>query len=320
MRHAVDVGEGVAFVTQTTGDQLGGGGHQLAREHLARLNQQQRLDLIFRDLEVTAQLHFADIVFFAFIHVDGDVDAFLVRRDRYLGRGDIHVDIAAIEVVGAQTLEVTRQFFTRVLVVVLEERQPVRGFEFEQVNQVGLREYRVAHHVDVLDRGNRAFVDVDLQGNAVTRLGHHFGVYRRRIAALGNILALQFVTHAFKGGTLEDFTFGQARLLQTFHQVISRDRLVAVNGDAGDGGAFDNRDNKHIAITTQLDILKETGFEQRTSGIHQTAVIRYFTHVQRQRAKHATGGNPLEAVDTDIRDSEGLGVNFGDHQYGENRS
>ena len=52
----------------------------------------------------------------------------------------------------------------------------------------------------------------------------------------------------------------------------------------------------------------------------KTPIIGLFTHVQRQRAKHAAGGNPLQTVDTDIGDSEGLGVNFGDHQYGKNRS
>ena len=190
----------------------------------------------------------------------------------------------------------------------------------QQVNEVFFREDGIAHHVDVLDSRNRAFVDVDLQGDPVARFGHDFSVDRRRVTTLGNILTLQFVTYTLKGGTLEDFTFGKTRLFKTFHQVISGNSLVSVNGDARNGRTFDNRNDEHIAITTQLDILKETGFEQRTSGFHQPAVIRYLTHVQRQRAKHATSGNPLQPVDTNIRDSEGLGVNFGDHQYGENRS
>src|SRR3546814_20601632 len=50
LRHAVDVGEGITFVTQAPGDQFGRGGHQLAREHLALLHQQQRCDLVFREI------------------------------------------------------------------------------------------------------------------------------------------------------------------------------------------------------------------------------------------------------------------------------
>ena len=65
---------------------------------------------------------------------------------------------------------------------------------------------------------------------------------------------------------------------------------------------------------------EKPGFEQRTSGFHQATIIRLFPDVQRQGTKDATRGNPLEAVDANIGDGEGLGVNFGDHQYGENRS
>ncbi len=245
---------------------------------------------------------------------------FLVRGDGNLGRSDIHVDIATVQVVGAQTLQVTGQLFTRILVIVLEERQPVGGLEFEQIDQVVIRENRVAHHVDVLDSGNGAFVDVDLQRHAVTRLRHHFGIDGRRVTTLSDVLTLEFVTHTFERGTLEDLAFGQTGLFETLHQVLSRDRLVTFDLDTGDGRTLDNRDDQDVAIAAQLDILKEPGFEQRTSGFHQATIIRLFTDVQRQGTKDATRGDPLEAIDANIRDSEGLGVNFGDHQYGENRS
>lgn len=77
LRHAVDVGEGVAIVTQATGNQLGSGGHQLAREHLPFLYQQQRLDLVFRHFQVTAELDVTNAVLLAFVDIDGDVDVFL---------------------------------------------------------------------------------------------------------------------------------------------------------------------------------------------------------------------------------------------------
>ncbi|MCY1444033.1 hypothetical protein D9M71_604810 [compost metagenome] len=84
----------------------------------------------------------------------------------------------------------------------------------------------------MLDGSNGAFVDLDLEGNAVTRLWHHFGFHSGRIATLGNILALQFVSHALEGRALEDFTFGEAGLLQAFHQVFGGDRLVTLDLDA----------------------------------------------------------------------------------------
>src|SRR5689334_9069072 len=104
LRHAVRVSEGVTLVTQAAGNQFGGGGHQLAREHLSFLHQQQGLDLVFRDFQVAAELDVTNGVFLAFVDVDGDVDVFLVRRNGYLGRSDIHVDIATVQVVGTQAL------------------------------------------------------------------------------------------------------------------------------------------------------------------------------------------------------------------------
>ncbi len=49
------------------------------------------------------------------------------------------------------------------------------------------------------------------------------------------------------------------------------------------------------------------------------AIIDLLTDIERQRAEHAAGGNPLQAIDAYIGDGEGLGVNFGDHQCGQYR-
>ncbi|MCY1176362.1 hypothetical protein D9M73_166290 [compost metagenome] len=228
----------------------------------------------------------------------------LVRRDGHLGGGDVHVDVAAVQVVGTQALQVTGQLFTGVLVVVLEERQPVGGLEFEQVDQVFVREDRVAHHVDVLDSRNGAFVDVDLQADAVTRLRHHFGVDGSRVATLGDVLTLQLVTHTFEGGTLEDLAFGQARLFQALHQVFGADRLVAFNLDARHRRALDHVDDEHIAIAAQLNVLEEPGLEQGTRRVHQAAVVGLVANVQRQGTEHTASGNPLQAVDANVGDPE----------------
>ena len=172
----------------------------------------------------------------------------------------------------------------------------------------------------MLDGSDGAFVDLDFQTYAVARLRHHLGVDLGRVAALGHVLALQLVAHTFEGGTLEDFTFGQTRLLQTLHQVFGADGLVAFDLDARDGRTLDHGDDQDVAVATQLDVLEEAGLEQRTGGIHQAPIIGLVPNVQWQGAEHAARGNPLQTIDTNIGDGEGLGVNFSDHQYGENRS
>src|SRR3546814_4169757 len=63
------------------------------------------------------------------------------------------------------------------------------------------------------------------------------------------------------------------------YQVFSGDRLVAFDLDTGDRWPLNYRDDQDIAIATQLDILKEAGFEQRTSGLHQAPIIRLLADV-----------------------------------------
>ncbi|MNQ37791.1 hypothetical protein D3C85_513450 [compost metagenome] len=243
----------------------------------------------------------------------------LVRGDGYLGGGDIHVDVAAVQVVGAQALQVTGELLAGVLVVVLEERQPVGGLELEQVDQVFIGEDGVAHHVDVLDGRHRAFVDVDLQRHAVARLRDHFGLDLGGITALGHVLALQLVSHAFEGRALEDLAFGQAGLFQALEQVFGADGLVAFDLDTGDRRAFDYGDHQHVAIAAELDVLEETGLEQCASRLDQATIVGRFADVERQGPEDTACGNPLQAVDADVGDGEGLGVNLGDHECGKHR-
>jgi len=141
----------------------------------------------------------------------------------------------------------------------------------------------------------------------------------RRVAALGDVLALQFVAHAFEGGSLEDLAFGQPRLLQPGEQVFGLDRLVAVDLDARNRWPFHHADHQHVAFATELDVLEEAGPEQCAGRLDQARIVGCLPHVQRQCTEYATGGNPLQAVDADIGNRERLGVNLGDHQCGNHR-
>jgi len=316
---AVDVGKGVALVAKTAGDQLAGAGHHLAREHLARLDQQQLAHFFLGHAQVARQLHLADAVLFALVDVDGDVDVLLVRGDGHLGGGDVHVDVAAIQIVGTQPLQVAGELLAGVLVVVAEERQPVAGAQLEQPGQLLVGEHLVADDVDVLDGRDRTFVDLDLQCHAVARQGLDLGLDAGRIAALGDVLALQLVAHALEGGLLEDLAFGQAGLPETLEQLLGGNRLVAFDLDAGDRRTLDHFDDQHTAITAEADVLEEAGPEQGAGRIHQTAFVDRIADVQRQGAEHAAGGDALQTVDADVGDGEGLGVNLGGDQRGDYR-
>jgi len=159
----------------------------------------------------------------------------------------------------------------------------------------------------VLDRRHFAFIYLDLHAHAIARLGHDLSVDRGRVAALGNILALQFVAHAFQRGSLENLALSQAGLLHAFHQVVGGYRLVTLELDTGNRRPLNYINNQHVAFAAKLNVLEEPGLEQRAGRVHQAPVIRFIAYVQRQCAKHTASRDPLQAVDSDIRDFETLG-------------
>src|SRR5690606_8403604 len=152
--------------------QVGAGGHYLSREHLTRLDQQQTAYILLRHHQVAGQIDFVHRIQLTFIDIDGDVNVLLVWCDGHLSRGDVHVDVTTVQVPGTQTLEVAGQLLTGIFVIVADKGQPATALELEQRFQLIIGKYRVAHHVDMLDGGNRALVDLDLQPHAVARLGN----------------------------------------------------------------------------------------------------------------------------------------------------
>ena len=306
--NTVDAGEGVTLITQSTTDQVGGRRHHLAGENLTRFNQHQTLDLVLTYDQITGQTHIADAVALALGNVDGDIDVFLVRGDGYLGRSHVHVDVATVQIIGAQPFQITRQLLAGILVVTAQEREPARRLQLEQINEIFGLEDGVADNVDVRNRRNRPLVDDNLQGNPVTRFGNDLRLDIGRVATLGYVLTKQLVAHPFQGCALENLAFSQAGGAQALEQVLALDRLVAFQLDRRNGGTLDQVDHQHVAFATQLNILKEAGTEQGARSFDQFRIIDFVTNVQRQGAEYAAGGNPLQTIDADIGDLEGSGV------------
>ncbi len=233
---------------------------------------------------------------------------FLVRGDGYLGRSHVHVDVATVQIIGAQPFQITRQLLAGILVVTAQEREPARRLQLEQINEIFGLEDGVADNVDVRNRRNRPLVDDNLQGNPVTRFGNDLRLDIGRVATLGYVLTKQLVAHPFQGCALENLAFSQAGGAQALEQVLALDRLVAFQLDRRNGGTLDQVDHQHVAFATQLNILKEAGTEQGARSFDQFRIIDFVTNVQRQGAEYAAGGNPLQTIDADIGDLEGSGV------------
>ncbi len=223
-----------------------------------------------------------------------------IGRDRDLGRGDIHVDITTVQIVRTQAFQVARQLLTGILVITLEERSEVFLLQFKQAQQLFIVINGVADNVDVANRRNRSFLDVDFNGYTVTWLLNDFCFNLRGVTALGHILALQLVTHTFQGGLLKNLAFGQPGLLQPLEQIFFLDCLVATDVDPGNGRALHQIDYQHTIITAQTDVLKEAGLEQGAGCLGKLLLIHLVTYVKWQGSKYATGRYPLQAIKTNI--------------------
>ena len=92
---------GVAIATQKLLDVVFHLGHFGAVIELARLNFRQALDFGGVTSQITADFNAGKLVLIAFSDVNGNVDAFFIRRQADLGRVNVETRVATIEVVAA---------------------------------------------------------------------------------------------------------------------------------------------------------------------------------------------------------------------------
>ena len=306
--HAAHLGEGVALVAETALDQVTGVGHQLLAEHLAFLQHQQGGQLAFIHHQVAGQLDVVDAELVALGHVDGDQHPLPVRGDRHLGGFDREVDIAAIQVIGTQTFQITGQTLAGILVVALDERPEVRGTELEVLQQLFVTEHGVADHVDVADARGLAFVNLDVQRHPVTRQRHHLGADVGAVAALGDVLALQLPGDRLQRGALEHLALRQARLGEALAQVLLLDLLVTVQIDARDAGALGHHHHQLVAVAAELHVFVVAGGEQPLDRLHHVVPVDGVTGLDRQLRVHALHRDALQPLDADIAHLEGQGA------------
>ena len=107
---AVDVGESVSEIRQFCRYTVTALHDRLAREWLATAQMNQRKILVRLTYQITGEANVTDCVDSTLVDIDRDVDVLLVRRDRDLGRVDLEIDVAAVEIVRTQCLEIARQF------------------------------------------------------------------------------------------------------------------------------------------------------------------------------------------------------------------
>ncbi len=127
----------------------------------------QRLEVVFLAEVLALELHAGHGVGLAFVDVDRDRDVLLVGRDRDLRRLDVELEVAAVQVVGAQRLEVGVELGARVAVGLGVPVEPAAVVEVEQALQRAFGEGLVADDADLADLRGRAFGDGEGDVDAV---------------------------------------------------------------------------------------------------------------------------------------------------------
>ena len=138
--HARDLGKIVALVTEPASQVILSGGYQLLGIDLLRLHDQKRLRSSSGNTRSPLKPTSLTVNLVTLGDVRRDVDLFLVRRDRYLSRVNIELQITAIQIIGRQRFQIGRQLFFGIFVVAGKKRKPAAGLELEQIDQILVRE------------------------------------------------------------------------------------------------------------------------------------------------------------------------------------
>ena len=297
---AIDLGKGVTLVTKATLEQIIGVGHQLLAEYLPFLHHQQGFKLLFGYHQITGQADLVDRVLLTFRHVHGNEHATTVRGNRHLGGFDGKVDVATVQIVGAQTLQITAQFLPGILVIALDKGPEPGGIQLKILEQFFIVEQIITDDIDIANARRLAFIDLDFQGYPVTRQRHGLGLDICAIAALADVLALQLTGNGLQGGPLKHLAFGQAGFGQPLAQVFLVDGLVAGQFNTGNAGALGHHHDQIIAITAQLHVLEVSSGKQALYRVHDLITAYGVTSLNGQLRIHSFHRQALQAFHSDI--------------------
>ena len=218
--YRVDVGERVTVIAQTIADFFGGLGQAITREHFARLDGDELFQLGFRHQHLPRQLDVRHLVLRPFGHVDGDIDALFIRRNRHLIGINIKFQITAVEVKRAQGFDIPAQARFGILVIFAVPGQPTRRGRGELFQQFLFLERLVANNADLLDFGAIPFDHIKLHRNPVALQRRERGFYFDCVFSAIEILTLQFLLGLVQQSPVEYATLCQACLFQTGFQVF----------------------------------------------------------------------------------------------------
>ena len=302
----LDAREGVAEGAVHLGEAAGRFGDRLGAVRLARFDGHQRLEVVFLAEVLALETDRRHGVGLPFGHVDRDRDVLLVRRDGHLSGVDGELEVAAVQVVSAQCLEIGIELGARIAVRLRVPGEPTTGGQLELPKQRPFGELLVAGDADVADLRDLAFADGEGDVDAVAFHRRDGGDDLGPVQAARQVLALEFLFGAVGQGTVERLAFADAHVLQRFGERVLVELLESDEGHRRDDRPLFDDDDDHVVVDVQSHVLEQAGGEQRTQCGRPLLVAVGIADAEGQRAEDGAGVGPLQAFDADVLQHEGL--------------
>ena len=286
-------------------------GHFGAVIQLARLNFGQRFDFCRMPRQVTRHLHTGKLVLIAFGNVDGDVDAFLVRRQAHLRGVNVETSIAAIQIVAAQRFKISRQLLF--LIFTIAHHVPPRHFiaQLEGRNEFIGAECVVADDIDLLDFRRDAFLEYQLQVDTVTRQRRHDSFNAGAVFTDAVVEILQPLFDISQRGAIEGFPYAHAGCLKVLLEHVIFHRLVTGESDAGNRWTLFHLHQQGITIAQDANVLKVAGGKQSTDGVTDIIIGYGIARTHWHTEEGRTNSDSLKAFEMNVLHHEPVSTVYG---------
>ena len=265
---------------------------------------QQGIQFGFATKHFAFQLDARDRVFFTFIDIDGDVDILLVGRNRNLRRFDLHLDIAAILVVGFQRFDITSEFLLRILIRLGVPGKPARCAQTQHLDQFFFAEGLAADDIDILDARDIAFIDYKIDRYTITLHRCDCRRDQHAVQTARQVLAFQFLFRAIYQCLVKNTRLANADFLQSLGQLLLVKFLGAGKFNTGNCRTLFNKYHQYVALDFDTHILEETRGIQGLDCGRAFFIRKRFAYPHRQIAENRTGFSTLYTFNADVFYSE----------------
>jgi len=303
-RHHVDLRESEARLGEPIRDRGLARRDRLAREQLPRLDLDLVAQLGLLDGEIPGQFDLVDVVLHALIDIDGDVDVLFVRRDRDLAGGHREARIAAIEIPGADGLQIALQLGARVFVGRGQKGDRARDTGLHLILEGLVRIHLVADDLDLADLGGLTFTQCKIDSHAVALEIAHLDFHLHAVFAAAVELLAHGLLHLVQQRAIERAPGGDAKIGHRFAQFFLLDTEIALDIDLRDRGALAHHHDQGVALALKFDVAKKPRLVERADCLGRVPRGEALAGAHGQVIQHRARRNAVVAADFDVVNRE----------------